>query len=155
MFERIVLAVDDAEEMELPIRIALDMVERYGAGFYPIHVVDLPQNPSLPEYYERQSGKVDWDDVVQNIEDRGGAVARDISERIDEVADSMEVQAEATCRIGVGDPAETIMSFAEDRDAGLIIIGMHSRKGLERILNRSVSGEVVRGSKAPVLTVHV
>jgi len=155
MFNRIVLAIDTVDEMEEAIRIALDMVERYDAECYPMHVVDLPQNPSFPEYYERQSGKVDWDDVMENIEERGGELIQDICERMEEISDDEGVEIECLCRVGIGDPAETIVNFREDIDGDLIIMGVHRREGLDRILHSSVSRKVIRESEVPVLTVHV
>lgn len=155
MFERLVLAVDNVEEMKDPVRVALDLVERYDAECLPIHVIDLPQNPSFPEYYERETGKVDWEDVLDEIEMRGGEIVEDICDGIEDMAEKQGRDVDCTCRIGVGDPADTIVRFGEDVDADIIVMGVHGRKGLDRILHGSVSETVVRESDVPVLTVHV
>lgn len=155
MFKRIVLAVDNVEEMRDPVRVALDLVEKYDAECLPIHVIDLPQNPSFPEYYERETGKVDWEDVLDEIEMRGGEIVNDICDGIEDTAEEQGVEMECMCRVGVGDPADTIVKFSEDVDADIVVMGVHGRKGLDRILHGSVSEKVVRESDVPVLTVHV
>lgn len=155
MFKRLVLAVDNLDEMEEPVRVALDLVEKYDAECLPIHVIDLPQNPSFPEYYERETGKVDWEDVLDEIEMRGGEIVEDICDRIEEMAEKEGMEVDCKCRIGVGDPSDTIVQFSEDIDADLVVMGVHGRKGLDRILHGSVSETVVRDSDVPVMTVHV
>ena len=53
-----------------------------------------------------------------------------------------------------GDPADEILRFAEERKAGLIVLGTHARSGLEHMfLGRSVR-RVARNSPIPVLTVR-
>ncbi len=52
-----------------------------------------------------------------------------------------------------GDPAEAILSLAEQRGANLIVMGTHSRTGLARILFGSVTASVLRNTKVPVAVV--
>lgn len=156
MFKRIVLAIDDVNEMKDAIRTTLDMVDKYDAECLPIHVVNLPQNPSFPEYYERETGKVSWEDVMDELENRGGDVIDDICDGMESIAEEEGREGFAcNCRVGVGAPADTIIKFSEDADADLIVMGVHGRKGLDRILHGSVSEKVVRDSSVPVMTIHV
>ena len=46
-----------------------------------------------------------------------------------------------------------IANFAENKDAGLIVIGSHGRKGLSRLILGSVADKVVQHSECPVLVV--
>lgn len=52
-----------------------------------------------------------------------------------------------------GRPADTIMEYADEIAADLIIMGSHGRTGLEHMLLGSVAEEVVRRASAPVLTI--
>lgn len=52
----------------------------------------------------------------------------------------------------IGDPAKTIVKFAERNDVDLIVMGSHGATGLVRVLMGSVAEEVVRRSPIPVLT---
>ncbi|WP_415380898.1 universal stress protein [Halosimplex sp. TS25] len=54
-----------------------------------------------------------------------------------------------------GNPAPTIVDYAERYDQDLVVMPTHGREGLSRYLNGSVSEKVVRLSSAPVLTVRM
>lgn len=153
-FERIVLAVDRVEDMGKAMRVALDMKHRFGAELLPLHVVDIPQEPSMPEHYEKhRSGTVDTEDLLQEIEEREGTLVDEFCDRLETIAEKEAIPCDCGCRIGVGDPAETLISFSRDVDADLIVMGVHRRGGLDRLLHESVSTKVLRESSVPVLTV--
>ncbi|MCG8469432.1 MAG: universal stress protein [Gemmatimonadetes bacterium] len=50
--------------------------------------------------------------------------------------------------------APTIMTYADDHDVDLIVMGSHGRRGVRRLLLGSVTEEVLRGGRWPMLTVH-
>ena len=55
--------------------------------------------------------------------------------------------------IAVGRPADTIVRFARERQADLIVMATHGRTGLEHVVMGSVAEKVVRLAPCPVLTV--
>jgi nucleotide-binding universal stress UspA family protein len=58
-------------------------------------------------------------------------------------------------RLVEGEPADTIVNFAREMGADLIVIGSHGRSGLSRLLMGSVAEHVVRKASCPVLTVKM
>jgi nucleotide-binding universal stress UspA family protein len=54
----------------------------------------------------------------------------------------------------VGEPFAGIMSYAEEHDVDLIVLGTNGRTGIARMLLGSVAERVVRTSPCPVLTVR-
>ena len=52
-----------------------------------------------------------------------------------------------------GDPATTIIDAAVDLQADIIVLGSHSRRGLEKILMGSVAEKVLRHSKIPLFVI--
>lgn len=50
----------------------------------------------------------------------------------------------------VGQPARTIVDYADDHDVDQIVIGSHGRQGISRVLLGSVAETVVRRSAVPV-----
>lgn len=53
-----------------------------------------------------------------------------------------------------GYAAEEILAAAEEEKVGLIVMGTHGRKGIDRILFGSVAEKVVKAADCPVLTVR-
>jgi len=61
---------------------------------------------------------------------------------------------EVTGKVLVGDVAEQIVGFASKQEGGLIIMGTHGYKGLEKIMFGSVADKVVKTASCPVLTIN-
>ncbi len=53
-----------------------------------------------------------------------------------------------------GDPGNEITTLAKERDAGLIVISSHGRRGITRFLMGSVAERVVRLAPCPVLVLR-
>lgn len=53
-----------------------------------------------------------------------------------------------------GDIVDTIVQYAADQQAGLLIIGTHGAKGLEKILLGSVAERVLKRVHCPTLTMN-
>lgn len=54
----------------------------------------------------------------------------------------------------VGDVAEVIVGFSAEQEGGLIAMGTHGYKGLEKIMFGSVADKVVKSASCPVLTIN-
>ncbi|HYA33701.1 MAG TPA: universal stress protein [Candidatus Bathyarchaeia archaeon] len=53
-----------------------------------------------------------------------------------------------------GHPAEELDAYARSHAIDLIIVGAHSRKGLDRLLIGNVTDKIVRTASVPVMVVH-
>ena len=65
-----------------------------------------------------------------------------------------EAGVEAEFEVFEGDAAEEIAMIAESRDADLVVVGTRGHGGIAGSLLGSVSADVVRRSKRPVVVVH-
>jgi len=60
---------------------------------------------------------------------------------------------EARVTTKFGSPGKTIADFAQENDAGLIVISSHGRTGIDRFVLGSVAEKVVRLATCPVLVI--
>lgn len=58
------------------------------------------------------------------------------------------------CVIRQGFPWESILSFAEEKSADLLVMGTHGRRGLDQLAIGSVTERVLRRARCPVLAVR-
>jgi nucleotide-binding universal stress UspA family protein len=57
--------------------------------------------------------------------------------------------------VGRGDPIwQRIVEAADERDAGIVVLGSHGRTGIRRVLLGSVAGAVAAHTERPVLITH-
>jgi nucleotide-binding universal stress UspA family protein len=62
----------------------------------------------------------------------------------------------STVNVTISDPSpwRAILTYSEENDVDLIIMGTHGRHGVDRMLMGSVAEQVVRRARCPVLTVR-
>jgi nucleotide-binding universal stress UspA family protein len=140
MFERILLPTDGTDSMDAVVETAADIADRRDAEVHVLYVVD--DRAFLTLHDETKT------DVLAELESEGNAAIDRTATRLRESGVDVETA------IRQGDPADEILRYAEDIDAGLITMG--TRRGdYTNNLMGSVSQEVVARASAPVLTTNL
>ena len=135
----IVIGTDGSKGSEAALSEGLDLAKRLGAKVLVVaiaaHVSDV------------LGGSVYKDKVSEHLNRARAAldVARPMAE---------EAGVEAEFEVFEGDAAEEIAMIAESRDADLVVVGTRGHGGIAGSLLGSVSADVVRRSKRPVVVVH-
>jgi nucleotide-binding universal stress UspA family protein len=135
----IVVGTDGSTGSEAALSEGFDLAKRLGAKVLVVavtaHVSDLlggsVYKHKLSEHLDRARAALD--------------AARTMAE---------EAGVEAEFEIFEGDAAEEIAMIAESRDADLVVVGTRGHGGIAGSLLGSVSADVVRRSKRPVVVVH-
>ena len=135
----IVVGTDGSKGSEAALSEGFDLANRLGAKVLVVavtaHVSDLVGGPvykhKLSEHLDRARSALD--------------AARTMAE---------QAGVEAEFEIFEGDAAEEITMVAESRDADLVVVGTRGHGGIAGSLLGSVSADVVRRSKRPVVVVH-
>ncbi|MFC7166081.1 universal stress protein [Halospeciosus flavus] len=138
---RILVPVDESEQSTHALEYALEEFE--ADELVLIHVLDpaethLVSALSVPsdEWLERSQ------EAAEELFDEARATAAEFDVEIAETATP------------VGQPARSIVTYAEENDVDHIVIGSHGRSGVSRVLLGSVAEAVVRRSPVPVTIVH-
>lgn len=140
MYDRILVPTDGSGGVERAIRHAVDLAVAHEAQLYTVYVVNTASYGGLPM-------ETSWEGIRDVLADEG----QEAIDRVRELAGDVPVDG----AIVDGSPARQILTYAEDNDCDLIVMGTHGRSGVDRLLLGSVAERVVRTSDIPVLTVRV
>lgn len=143
MFNRILIPTDGSKAGRPAVEMALGLAETHGATLYALFIVDQPA--SVSGAGEGFSG---LDNLLDALEEEGQKATAAIREQ----AADRGIETEAAVRRG--NPHEDILTYANDHEIDLIVMGTHGRTGVKRALLGSVTENVVRHAEIPVLTVH-
>ena len=135
----IVVGTDGSKRSEAALSESFDLAKRLGAK---VLVVAVAAHVS-----DRLGGSVHEGRVSEHLNR-----ARTALDAARTMAEEAGVQAEF--EVFEGDAAEEIATIAESRDADLVVVGTRGHGGIAGSLLGSVSADVVRRSKRPVVVVH-
>ncbi|AKB58727.1 universal stress protein [Methanosarcina barkeri] len=139
---QVIIATDGSETANEAADFGIEMIGCSGAKVYAVYVIDTTPYRSVP------LDKI-WSDKVLGEFEKEGREATSYIEKIGKAA-GVEVES----RVLKGHPAEKIVTFAEDNNIDMIIMGSLGKSGYERVLLGSVSEKVIRHAKIPVLVVR-
>ncbi|MFN2206720.1 MAG: universal stress protein [Candidatus Promineifilaceae bacterium] len=146
MFKRVLVPLDGSMLAESALEPALHLAEQTAGTVYLIRVPVFMDSgvQSTPEY---DRGWAADNNTVPEYEDTT-AYLRETRNRI--------ARRGVTVRtvVGEGEPANAINNAAVDRNADLIVIASHARKGVSRLLLGSVAGKVIGRAQIPVMLVR-
>lgn len=139
MYDRILHPTDGSTGSAHVTLQAIDLARQYGATIYGLSVVDTDLTSVLGDATtDRETLTRRSEKAVRSVE---------------QMATAHSVAVETVVR--EGDPAETILDYADEIDADAIVAGTHGRSGVHRYLVGSVAERLVRHSPVPVMTVRL
>lgn len=139
MYERILHPTDGSTGSAHVALQALNLAKQYDATVHTLHVVDADVKSLLSE----SGGRID------ELKSRGKTGI----EMVERMAESHDVNLVSDIR--EGEPAETIIEYADEIDASVIVAGTHGRTGVRRRVLGSVAERLVRHAHCPVMTVRL
>lgn len=139
MYDRILVPTDGSTGTAHVALQAFDLAEQYGATVYAFHVVDTNLNSLIGE-------TTPGGERLQARAERAVTV-------VERMGEAHDVAVETEIRDG--DPADAILTYAEEIDADLVVPGTHGRSGVRRHLLGSVAERLVRHAECPVMTVSL
>ena len=139
---QILITTDGSETANEAADFAMEMFGCSGAKVYAVYVIDTTPYRSIP------LDKI-WSKETLDELERAGLEATSYVEKIGKAAG-----AEVETRVLRGHPAEKIVTFAEDNNVDMIVVGSLGKGGYEKVVLGSVSEKVVRHARVPVLVVR-
>jgi nucleotide-binding universal stress UspA family protein len=141
--KKILFPVDFTSTSTKIIPYVKEMMEKFGADVELVHVVRGSE-----EFAGFEMGAA-WYSTLEKDLLKGAekAMERFIDEHFDGVQN-------VSSKIIVGNIVDELVSYSEQNDIDMIIIGTHARQGLEKIMFGSVAEGVVKKASCPVLTIR-
>jgi nucleotide-binding universal stress UspA family protein len=124
----------------------------------PKCILDLVRVASIPpwlSYPDIAGAGLHAELTAQAIADEERAAKSHVQELAARLTESARERCcSVETEVTVGYPADELVRLAKERDAGLIVVGSHGRRGLEHVLVGSVSERVMRHAPCSVLIIH-
>jgi nucleotide-binding universal stress UspA family protein len=139
MYESVLLPVDGSEGSAEILHHVSELAHWCDASLQLLYVADT----------NRDSVTVVGNDVVDALVQEGRSIVDEAAKTLDSLGVAYDTD------VVQGNPAETIVDYAERYDHDLIAIPTHGREGVSRYLLGSVTEKVVRLSSVPVLTARM
>ena len=134
-YTRILVGYDGSEASKRAVMRAVELARKLGAKL-TVATVLPPPVIFLGELMVPES--VD----IKSLEE---PARKELEKLVTEIRETSSIEADYA--ILMGDPAEELVSSAEENNYNLIVVGRRGRGGLERLLLGSVSSKVVSISK--------
>ncbi|QLC34859.1 universal stress protein (plasmid) [Halarchaeum sp. CBA1220] len=143
MYERILLATDGTVASENAESHAIELAAAHDATLHVLYVVD-------EDVYQAYSG----DEYVDEAEGPEHGLAEHGREAIAAVREAAEdAGVEVVEALERGEPANTIVDYAEEADADVLVLGTKRRPDEYRALIGSITDRVLRLSTRPAVVV--
>jgi nucleotide-binding universal stress UspA family protein len=147
LFKRIVCAVDFSDCSVHALNYGMSLAQEADASLIVVHVIELP--PGTPH---------DVDETVlvgPRLREYVAFAEEDSRARLREaVPDSVRAYCHVETALPIGKPYREILRVAEERKADLLVIGIHGRGVVDRMLFGSTAQHLVRQASCPVLTLR-
>lgn len=141
----VMVAVDFSENGRKAFDAAMNLAEDMSTSLIIVHVYPELKTPSLmmgdleKQVMDEAKAEISKEEAM-TLAEEWVSVARKRGLDVDVVASG-------------GDPVDTILAAAKERNVGLLVVGTHGRTGLKHLLMGSVAEDIIRRSDRPVLVV--
>jgi len=141
--EKVLVPIDFSDNSRKIVKAAADVAKRFEARLVLIFVVQSLEDysgffvPHLPLEQLADEMLIGAEKKMANF-----------------IEDNLGDDAQVESKVIAGDVAAEIVAFAETCDAGMIVMGTHGYKGIERMLFGSVAENIIKNAPCPVLTIN-
>ena len=138
MYDTILFPTDGSDTAETVLEYAIDVADDHDAAIHVLYVADT----------DRDSLTTVRGEVIDSLKQVGESVVAETADRVRERGLTVHTS------VLQGDPSRTIVDYAAEVAADLVVMSTHGRRGVERALLGSVTERVVNTAPVPVVVVN-
>ncbi|MFC4248841.1 universal stress protein [Natribaculum luteum] len=138
LIERVLIPTDDSDGALSGARRGIALASQIGADVHVLSVVEVGHRP--PEYD---------DELLSSLEARADEAVETVARMVRDHDEAIDV----TTAVRRGTPFQSIREYANRREIDIVVMGTKGRTGVDRILLGSVTENVLRTARTPVLAV--
>jgi nucleotide-binding universal stress UspA family protein len=142
MFKKILYPTDFSDASKKAINYLMQLKDAGAKEIIVLHVIDEKGISAISRY-----GAGGAAEIIGRIEKEAGEEAKKIERKLGQFGLIVKV------RIETGIPIKEILNIEEEEKVSAIVIGSHGKTNLEEMVLGSVSEQVIRQSKNPVLVI--
>jgi nucleotide-binding universal stress UspA family protein len=148
LFKRILCAVDFSDCSMHALNYAMSVAQEADAQLTVMHVIELP--PGVPrEVHETMlAGPRSLGEYIALAEEDSRARLKDA------IPETVRAYCTVDTVLVTGKPYREILRVADEQNADLLVIGIHGRGAIDRLLFGSTAQHLVRQASCPVLTLR-
>jgi nucleotide-binding universal stress UspA family protein len=156
MFKRLLVPLDGSRFASRALRYAMEVAHQFGTEVILLQVVEsatpLATTTGMAPGMQSPTAAQIAVQAALDEEKRNTSHAKRYLSR--KARDIRSQDIEVSYQVVVGDPAQSIMEFAEKENVDLVVMTTHGKSGLKRAIMGSVADQVIRESGKPVLVVR-
>lgn len=147
---KIIVAVDLPENNSLLLEKAIEMAEKFDAGLHLVHVVAPVGAYAATNMIDPLSG-IDTHLLSNEVELMDAR--RELAEtEAGKLVSSLCIK-NVVAKVLTGVVEDAIADYAQEINAGMIIVGAHHQSAIARLLNGETSVKILHETKIPILIV--
>jgi nucleotide-binding universal stress UspA family protein len=143
-FTRIVLGCDVPSDSHSPpstLRYALKLAQEFHAELHLLNTIESPADEELMD-----ASPAPYAELQQMLQNR-------LHRRMTDLVSKEAAESQVKIAVLPGVPGEQLCSYAKEKGADMIIVGVRPRGALEKVLIGSTTEAVLRNAPCPVLVV--
>lgn len=147
------IATDGSNCSKLAANRGIELARLSGGTVYAVHVVSTAHLfPINGDSFSSMGVNLYWDSIYEVTYEASIKQGQQAVNSVKGLGEIKGINVEPI--LLEGHPADELIQYAEKEQMDIIIMGTHGKTGLDRLLLGSVTENVVRHSKVPVMVVN-
>jgi nucleotide-binding universal stress UspA family protein len=152
-FKKIMIATDGSTCSMLAADKGIELARLSKGTVYAVYVVSTAYlSPMNRDYFSSSGLNTYYEPIYEPMHE---AMTKQGQQAVDHVKGLGEMKGINVEPVLLeGNPSEELIRYAEEKQMDIVIMGTIGKKGLDRLLLGSVTGNLVRHSKVPVMVIR-